>query len=130
MCFKCHGCISEKDALDALKDVNRSEFHLWNSTSIGHMLILLSGANGEKVHNLTKNIMTEYLKWYKEKPNRILQSKNLEFIINDTEKFYQENVGKCNDEIFTKYQTRISLKITNLAIYNSTNSILYIYCIK
>jgi hypothetical protein len=122
MCFKCHGGTSEENGVKALKDIKSSEFYKWNSTSIGHLLIFLSGSNGEKVHDLARNVLIEYFGWYKGKTNGLWElwknpnkqlfamptCKQLDFMITDTEKFYQENMELCNDEIFNKYQEYIA----------------------
>ena len=63
MCFECHGD-TEANNLNRLKNIKKEDYAKFNSTSISHILIHLSGADGENVHDIAAHVISDYLKWY------------------------------------------------------------------
>lgn len=117
MCFDCHGG-SEADNLNSLKYVKRENYPKINSTAIGHMLIHLSGSDGENVHDAAAAVLKDYLKWYDGRSRGLWQIfKNphdnmfpmpyvfqLEKWIDETERFYNGRRHLRKEEIANEYK--------------------------
>lgn len=61
MCITCHSRLSNEDVVEMLKkDTN---FCMWNSTSVSHLFIARSGANGTEAAELARSISNKFW-WY------------------------------------------------------------------
>jgi len=64
MCLKCHRGLSNETLLSQLKEaLDASDFHMWNGTSIQHLLIAFSGVNGREVQDISEQLIVKYLEW-------------------------------------------------------------------
>lgn len=76
MCKQCHSYLSDADVLlqlnSSLDSKNRNdEFEQWNTTSVSHVLIALSGHNGPVCKEVAAKLLQRFLDWYeKNKPDR------------------------------------------------------------
>lgn len=79
MCLNCHQFMCDDDILQQLEEaITNNQFDRWNTTSIGHMLLVASGFNGAKCRNLALTILNQFIKWYNDKPDGYLPSHGIE----------------------------------------------------
>lgn len=61
MCQKCHRTFSDVEISEQLNDaILNPQFHVWNSTSINHLIIIANGHNGEKNSELAKQLLKDF----------------------------------------------------------------------
>lgn len=75
MCYICHSDNKEV-ILKALKnelEKSSETYHLWNTTSINHILTTMSNNDGCYNQQMSVKILEKFLKWYKtNKPDKYL----------------------------------------------------------
>jgi hypothetical protein len=89
MCRDCHERETILEQLheqwDSIQD-NNAQFDKWNIISIFHMIIMMSGFNGEEVRELSIKIFEKFVDWY------LLNNEDEYFPKNGLENMYPE---KC-----------------------------------
>ena len=67
MCFLCQQNMSDETVKQQiLKSIENPRFEVWNSTSISHIFLCLSGFNGYEVAELAYHLLKNYIAWAKE----------------------------------------------------------------
>lgn len=66
MCLKCHQGLSDEYVLQSsLDSLSNPQFEKWNTTSLSHLFIEISGVNGEECSQLGLQLLDNYIQ-YKE----------------------------------------------------------------
>ena len=66
MCLKCHSNLSNNAIKEQLLEaLNTKNYIEWNTTSINHILIILSGHNGNKNKILATQLLSEFVDFLK-----------------------------------------------------------------
>ena len=96
MCLDCHLGLKDNTILEQISDTEVNNFHVWNSTSINHLLIAASGFNGINVRNVALKILSDYYKWCDKNSDRhiipietLLQ--RIEYVLNNTTEHHNKN---------------------------------------
>lgn len=64
MCLKCHSGISNQQVIDSLREnLTNPKFEVWNTTSIGHLMIVACGYNGLTARKLAMELLSKYVNW-------------------------------------------------------------------
>ena len=101
-----------------LQTVNSHDFGEFNSTSISHLLITLSGYNGQEAHDLALPILNDYYNWYVGRSMGLWQLWNnprrrmfempytweLRGWIDATEQLFQTHGHLCKPELLKKFE--------------------------
>ena len=74
MCIQCHSNLSDQMVWDQIK-AGSKYYHLYNFTSISHILITYGGYNGGEVKKKAEILLKNYINWLK---------KTQKFIINQS----------------------------------------------
>jgi len=71
MCIMCHfSCSVEKTLEDLESEIKSPKFEVWNSASISHLLISITGIDGPRVKELALELMERYIVWIKANPEK------------------------------------------------------------
>lgn len=68
MCMQCHSFLSDTQVLAELNqslNSEKEEFDQWNTTSVSHVLIAMSGHNGPVCKKVAIKLLQRFLNWYK-----------------------------------------------------------------
>ena len=108
MCRSCHDSLSDaiikKQLEDALID---PKFEVWNSTSLSHIMLAMSGYNGYEVSEIAQQLfrnMIEYLK--SDGPDAEDLNKIVDAVAADIQKCRDE--GLTNEQLKEKVRHMIS----------------------
>tara|TARA_Y100000782_G_C10043407_1_gene206307 strand:- start:252 stop:638 length:387 start_codon:yes stop_codon:yes gene_type:complete len=96
MCFECHMNLQDNTIMKQISIADENTFHLWNSTSISHLLIASSGFNGIDVRNVALKILSDYYKWYEKKTNQYAipiekLKQHITYVLNNTTEHRNKN---------------------------------------
>ena len=96
MCFECHMGLKDNTIMEQISTSDENTFHLWNSTSISHLLIASSGFNGIDVRNVALKILSDYYKWCNKNSDRHVipietLSQRIEYVLNNTTEHHNKN---------------------------------------
>ena len=107
MCLQCHLGLSDETILKQLnKGIEKgpTDFPIFNSTSISHIIISTSGYNGLKVRNVAIKFLIMYTNWLKNNTKYILdKSLSQEILIPMIEKIKINQVNNKTIEDLDKY---------------------------
>ena len=68
MCLSCHFKMSvDKVLADWADSIKNPRYELWNSTSLSHLYISLSGVDGPEVREHTYKVAREFIEWSKQR---------------------------------------------------------------
>ena len=59
--------LADDEIFQQLQDSSKIDFFAWNGTSLRNLFVAASGYNGNKVRIQAINLLTCYVKWYKDK---------------------------------------------------------------
>ena len=66
MCLTCHINIADTEIHEQLQDsISHPGYHVWNSTSINHLIFICSGYNGAVNRALGLESLENYYNWLK-----------------------------------------------------------------
>lgn len=65
MCQLCHGTDVAGTVKEYTNTLANPEFNKWNTTSVNHILISLSGQDGHEARQLALQLMENFLEWHK-----------------------------------------------------------------
>ena len=71
MCYKCHGISTEstKKGLQEIINYDYKQFDQWNTTSVHHVLISMTGHDGDECQILSIKVLEKFIKWYQDNRN-------------------------------------------------------------
>jgi hypothetical protein len=68
MCKRCHDALSDDEVGQQLiEEINHPNFERWNETSMNHLTITMSGANGPQNAKLAFQLYDQYNSWKRNK---------------------------------------------------------------
>ena len=96
MCLDCHLGLKDNTILEQISDTEVNNFHVWNSTSINHLLIASSGFNGIDVRNKALEVISNFYKWCKKNTNQHVipietLKQNITYVLNNTTEHHNKN---------------------------------------
>lgn len=133
MCKECHEKMSPEEILRQIKDTlnvvsnNVAEFENWNTTSVSHLVITMSGQDGIEAKEIAVKLFEKFLNWYEWRkwdeyfPKKGLENmypkkclrKLLEIVRNSSYEIHPKDLEQMLFEEMAKYSSRKSVFITD-----------------
>ena len=144
MCYECHG--TPESTIADFKELitsNNYRFEEWNTTSVNHLIIAMSGHDGPEAKWLAIHIFKQFLNWYDTKKNNYFPKNGMEQMysrecLNNILKLIEQNPGMSETSLNSMVETEISLCRKNTVqvsygennrnISNMNRAIFYIMC--